>query len=107
MASRMERTISTARIGVSSIGWHLARGGDGQRLVPVLEVHTAEQPNLIKPHDVLEVPADQHVHLGYGCKRDVQHVRAKSRREHSAGFIGREEVQGFVAHRNRLANESE
>src|SRR4051794_17233347 len=95
--SRISRTISTALISVFSMSGHLAWGVDGQRPVPLLQIHGVKEPDLIEANDVPEIPAYQQVRLGDARQSEMQHVGSVLRPEHTGCLVGREEIKGFLA----------
>ena len=88
MASRMLRTHATASswVGtlfevlraVGSICGHLAGRVNRDGLVPRFEIHGVELPDLVEPHNVAKVPADDDIGARDGCEGNVQQVVAIS-----------------------------
>jgi hypothetical protein len=68
--------MATASIDSVLIGGDLSRGVNLQRLISLLDTDGVEESDPVQPNNVLEVPADKHIHAGYRRRRDVKHIIA-------------------------------
>ena len=107
-SSRMRRTSSTALIVfVSAMGGYLSRREYGQGLVPLLDIHGVEEPDLVHANDVSEVPSDQNIHFSSSRQGDVQHVVLKSAAEDGTRPVPGKQLHGLPANIQNLGIKSD